>query len=111
MARLEQAKQVFERVVDEVTPEEPKRAAQLVRAIEERTAKIPAISFMGLAVGSMILSATLEIFSKRKEYGNFVGLWAPSFLMMGIYNKLLQMESSNLGHHQDRVNPSENRVA
>ena len=102
MARLEQAKHAFERVVDEVTPSEPRRTARIVQAIEERTARIPAISFMGLAVGSMVLSAALEVFSKRKEYGKFVGLWAPSFLMMGIYNKLLHLESPETLQQRER---------
>ncbi len=103
MARLEQAKQAFERVLEDVAPLEPSetpRAARIVHAIEERSAQIPPIGFMGLAVGSMILSAALEVFSKKKEYGNFVGLWAPSFLMMGIYNKLVQMQSSEHEHSQ-----------
>jgi hypothetical protein len=93
MAKLEQAKQTFERVVDDVIPGEPRRVARIVHAIEERTSQIPPMGFMGLAVGSMVLAAAIEVFSKKKEYGNFIGLWAPSFLMMGIYNRLLRLES------------------
>ncbi len=102
MAKLEQAKQAFERVIDEVTPSEPGRTAKIFQTIEEKASKIPSVSFMGLAIGSMVLSAALEIFSKKKEYGNFVGLWAPSFLMMGIYNKLTRIETSEFSHQQEK---------
>ncbi len=104
MAKLEQAKQSFERMVDEVTPSESRSLREVVQSIGETTSKIPPIGFMGLAVGSMVLSAALEVFSKRKEYGNFVGLWAPSFLMMGIYAKLSRLvPSEEARSHEKRA--------
>lgn len=69
---------------------------ELTRRIEEQTAKVPSIGFLGLAVGSMALSAGLAIFSERKEFANFVGLWAPSFLLIGIYNKLVKLQGSDM---------------
>ncbi len=67
----------------------------LTKRVEEQTAKIPSLGYLGLAVGSMILSAGLITFAKKKEFGNFVGLWAPSFMLMGIYNKLVKLEGSD----------------
>jgi len=55
--------------------------------VEARTAKLPSLTFLGLALGSMVASAAL-VMSGRKQLGNFVGQWAPSILIMGLYNKL-----------------------
>jgi|GEM_PF-3581632 len=79
------------------------REGGLTRSIETQTAKIPSIGYLGLAVGSIVLSAVLEMSLKKKEIGNFVGLWAPTFLLFGIYNKLVKME------HEDF--PSKKKVA
>ncbi len=56
-------------------------------AVEQQTAKVPSLAFMGLAVGAMAASAALVLMGK-KQLGNFVGQWAPSILIMGLYNKL-----------------------
>ena len=56
-------------------------------AVESRTAKVPSLAFLGLALGAMAASAALVI-TGRKQLGNFVGQWAPSILIMGLYNKL-----------------------
>lgn len=68
---------------------------KVTKTIEKQTAKIPSLGFLGLAVGAMALSAGLEIFSRRKDPGTFVGLWAPTFLLFGIYNKLVKLEGSD----------------
>jgi hypothetical protein len=56
-------------------------------AVESRTAKVPSLVYMGLAVASMAASAALLV-SGRKQLANFVGQWAPSILIMGLYNKI-----------------------
>ena len=60
--------------------------------IDDTTGKIPPMSFLGLALGSIVLSASLAVFVERKTFANFVGLWAPTFMLFGIYNKLQQLE-------------------
>ena len=55
--------------------------------VESQTAKVPSLAFLGLALGAMAVSAAL-VLSGRKQLGNFVGQWAPSILIMGLYNKL-----------------------
>jgi hypothetical protein len=55
--------------------------------VESQTAKLPSLTFLGLAVGAMAASAAL-VLTGRKQIGNFVGQWAPSILIMGLYNKL-----------------------
>ncbi|HEX4922909.1 MAG TPA: hypothetical protein VFV50_02450 [Bdellovibrionales bacterium] len=63
----------------------------LTRSIEVQTSKAPSISYLTLAVGSMIASAGLA-FAGRRELANFVGLWVPSILVIGLYNKLVKVE-------------------
>jgi hypothetical protein len=72
---------------------EPPHEGEMTRKIEQQTAKIPSIGFLGLAVGSMVASAALAFFARKKELANFVGLWAPSLLLIGVYNKLVKMEA------------------
>ncbi len=64
---------------------------ELTRSVELETSKFQSINFLGLAVGSMAISATLAVMG-RKEAANFVGLWAPTILVMGLYNKLVKVE-------------------
>jgi hypothetical protein len=56
-------------------------------AVEQQTAKVPSLAFLGLALGAMAASAAL-VLTGRKQLGNFVGQWAPSILIMGLYNKI-----------------------
>jgi len=69
------------------------------KAIETQTAKIPSGVYLGLAIGSMAASLTLAMFQEKKGWANFVGQWAPAFLIMGLYNKLVKVEGS------DRTDP------
>jgi hypothetical protein len=72
---------------------------KLTKSIENQTAKLPSITFLNLAIGSMVLSAGLAIAGGKNEdvkpYANFVGLWAPTFLLLGIYNKLVKLEGND----------------
>lgn len=67
----------------------------LTKAIEKQTAQIPSIVYLGLAVGSIALSAGLAMNDKRKNLANFVGLWVPTLLLLGIYNKIVKVEGSD----------------
>jgi hypothetical protein len=60
-------------------------------AIEDYTARVPSDIFLWAALGSMAISATFKILGKDKD-STFVGQWAPSFLLLGLYNKLVKME-------------------
>ncbi|MCM2322132.1 MAG: hypothetical protein NDJ90_02610 [Oligoflexia bacterium] len=96
---MAQAGQIFESAKNAVSnklSESKPTEGRLTEKIEQQTAKIPSLGYLGLAVGSMAASALLAVFSNKKEYANFVGLWAPSFLLLGIYNKLVKIESSSL---------------
>ncbi len=65
------------------------------KAIEQQTAKIPSGVYLALALGSIAISAYLAATSKEKGTANFVGQWAPTFLMLGIYNKIVKTQGSD----------------
>jgi hypothetical protein len=61
----------------------------LTRLIERQAAKIPSDVFLFLALGSMAASLALEVWGKRR-WSRFVGMWTPTLLTMGVYNKLVK---------------------
>lgn len=65
------------------------------KAIEKQTSKIPSGVYLALAIGSMAISAAFARSSKRKDVANFVGMWAPCFLMLGLYNKIVKTQGSD----------------
>jgi len=66
---------------------------RLARAIEQQTAKLPSDVFLWSALGSIAASLVLQIIGRRAE-SNFVGQWAPTFLILGLYNKLVKVAGS-----------------
>ena len=66
----------------------------IAKKIEQQTAKLPSDLFLWAAVGSMAASATLKIMGKGTT-SLFVGQWATSFLLLGIYNKIVKVEGSD----------------
>jgi hypothetical protein len=63
----------------------------VAEAIEEQTAKLPSDLFLWTAIGCMGISLTLQLM-KQKHVSLFIGQWAPSILIMGLYNKLVKLE-------------------
>ena len=63
-------------------------------AIEKQTAKLPSDTFLWLALGSILGSLTLQIVGRQK-ISLFVGQWVPTFLLLGIYNKLVKQLGSD----------------
>ena len=63
------------------------------KAIESYTAGMPSGLFLSLAIGSIALSAMMML-TGRKNVANFIGQWAPTILIMGLYNKLVKVEGS-----------------
>jgi hypothetical protein len=66
----------------------------VAKAIEEETAKLPSDTFLWMAVGAMATSATLQMMG-NKHVSLFVGQWAPTFLIFGLYNKLVKQLGSD----------------
>ncbi len=66
---------------------------QMASAIEEQTAKLPSDLFLLLAGGSILASMSLKVMQRNQD-ALFVGQWAPTFLILGLYNKLVKL----MGH-------------
>ena len=67
---------------------------QVAKAIERQTARVPSDAYLWMAVGSMAASATLQMMG-NKPVSLFIGQWAPTFLILGLYNKLVKQLGSD----------------
>lgn len=65
----------------------------IARAIEEYTVKVPSDVFLWAAGASILGSLALKM-SGEDRTANFVGQWAPTFLILGLYNKLVKLHGS-----------------
>jgi hypothetical protein len=78
-----------------------KHEGKTTSKIERTTARLPSGAFLSLAIGSIVGSAILMAMSQRRRFfgrsngaglANFVGQWAPTLLVIGLYNKLVKVE-------------------
>lgn len=101
MALTEELKTKAEELKSKAAAYNPeKREGKVARAIEEQTAKLPSDTFLWTAVGCMTASLTLKLM-KQDNMALFIGQWVPSFLLLGIYNKIVKVQ----GHdQQDKEN-------
>lgn len=67
---------------------------QITAAIEKFTSKIPSSVYLAAALASMAVSASFRIAGKDHN-ALFIGQWAPSFLILGLYNKLVKQHGSD----------------
>ena len=95
------------------SPEQtPYREGPIARRIEKRTAKLPSDLFLWAAGAAIVASLTFEVIGlsrgkkvlglsrfKRREaaapLAQFVGLWVPSLLLLGVYNKIVKVAGSD----------------
>lgn len=68
-----------------------RKEGKVAKAIEAQTAKIPSDVYLWASVGAMAASLVLKL-AKFEKTSLFVGQWAPSFLILGLYNKLVKTE-------------------
>jgi len=66
----------------------------VAKAIERQTSKLPSDIFLWAAIGSIGAALSLELMGK-KQAGNFVGQWAPTLLILGLYNKVVKVAGSD----------------
>jgi hypothetical protein len=72
---------------------------KVARTIEQQTAKLPSDTFLWAAGASIAVSAALQAMGNRHA-SIFVGQWAPTLLILGLYNKLVkQLGSDSLDSH------------
>jgi hypothetical protein len=68
-----------------------KEEGKITTKIEERTGRVPSGAYLALAIGSMALSAGFMV-AGRRHVANFIGQWAPTLLVIGVYNKIVKLE-------------------
>lgn len=85
---------------DDVVAREPQKGAReehregpVARSIEMQTAKLPSDVWLWAAFGSIATSLTFQAVGKPQN-ALFVGQWAPTFLLLGLYNKLVKLHGS-----------------
>jgi hypothetical protein len=66
----------------------------VAKHIEQQTAKLPSDWFLWAALAAIATSATLQA-TDNKHASMFVGQWAPTFLILGLYNKLVKQFGSD----------------
>ncbi len=69
------------------------REGPVARTIEQQTAKLPSDLFLWAALGSITASLTFQLMGDERK-ANFIGHWAPTFLLLGLYNKLVKLHGS-----------------
>ena len=74
----------------------------VAKAIEEQTAKLPSDTFLWAAMASIATSATLQLMGS-KHASVFVGQWAPTFLLLGLYNKAVKQLGSDSTDRRSRA--------
>lgn len=87
-----------------------KKEGPVAKTIEEQTAKIPSDVWLWAATGAIFGSAVLQLLGNRtgfmkermmgapmrlRHLSLFVGQWAPTFLMLGLYNKIVKVAGSD----------------
>ena len=80
---------------------------QFTKTIESYTAAVPSTGYLTVAIGAMGLSLLCEV-AGRGKWGNFIAQWVPTWLIIGLYNKMVKLE----GHDQsDRRGGNGRRLA
>ena len=77
----------------EIKQGESYKEGTLTRRLEEKTASLQSADWLGLAVGSMLLSAVTGLIFGKRPLGNFFGIWVPSLMLIGVYNKIVKLEA------------------
>jgi hypothetical protein len=72
---------------------EKHKEGPIAKAIEEQTARLPSDLFLWGAGAAVAGSLTLRILDRERD-SQFVGQWAPTLLILGLYNKIVK----ELGH-------------
>ncbi len=63
---------------------------QFTKTIESYTAAVPSSAYLAVAIGAMGLSLACQV-TGRGKWGNFIAQWVPTWLIIGLYNKLVKL--------------------
>ncbi len=87
--------QTAEKILDHFTSDQPPQEGKITKAVEKVTSRVPSMGWLLLALGSIVASAGLAMRKDKQETANFVGLWVPTLLLIGLYNKIVKLEGSD----------------
>jgi hypothetical protein len=84
------------------------REGRVARAIEQQTAKLPSDVFLWAAGAAIVGSAAFQLIGAargraderaavpaRAPMATFLGMWVPSLLLLGVYNKIVKVAGSD----------------
>jgi hypothetical protein len=73
--------------------EAEQKEGPVARAIESKTARLPSDLFLWGSLASIAVSLALQLSGKKatKQASNFIGQWAPTLLILGLYNKVVKV--------------------
>src|SRR6202521_1330776 len=93
-----------------IMEKEPKTSAEpehregpIARTIEQQTAKLPSDTFFWAAMGSIGLSLAMMLTGEEKK-AQVIGQWAPTLVILGLYNKMVKLPVSDPANPSDRPN-------
>jgi hypothetical protein len=75
-------------------PQASHREGTIARSIEQQTAKLPSETFLLAALGAIGASLVMMALGQEKK-ANFIGHWAPTILILGLYNKMVKLHGSD----------------
>ena len=82
---------------------------EFTKTIEKYTAAIPSTGYLAVAIGAMGLSLACQV-TGRGKWGNFIGQWVPTWLIIGLYNKLVKVEGHDRYDRGDHNNSGRSQV-
>ena len=66
----------------------------MTKLIERLSASLPSTTWLMLAGASLVGSIGLKV-ARRNYMSLFVGQWVPTFLLLGLYNKIVKVAGSD----------------
>lgn len=66
------------------------REGAVARGIEAQTGKLPSDLFLWASAGSILGALALKTMGRDRD-AQFVGQWAPTLLILGLYNKIVKV--------------------
>lgn len=84
-----------ERGVDYLGQARAPREDAVTKTIERYTSAIPSSAFLAIGLASMALSLAAQL-AGRGKWGNFIGQWVPTWLIIGLYNKLVKVQGHDM---------------
>jgi len=65
----------------------------VAKTIESKTAQLPSDVFLWASIASMVVSLGMQMSGRKRtqHVSNFIGQWAPTLLVLGLYNKIVKV--------------------